>query len=171
MSAHDQLYQTVLQRLVRTIPPSAHVPQASLIRLCLLVTGLLAARSAVLAQAASALHALCLTRASLVDSITRRLRRALDDPRLTAPTCYAPVLQHVLDWDHLLHGCCRIELIVDESTKPTSSISFASRCPTGVAHSHWRGLSGSRIRRCRPAPTGRPSTTCLPRLPPCSHLA
>jgi hypothetical protein len=111
------LYQTVLQRLVRTIPPSAHVPQASLIRLCLLVTGLLAARSAVLAQAASALHALCLTRASLVDSITRRLRRALDDPRLTAPTCYAPVLQHVLDWDHLLHGCRRIELIVDESTK------------------------------------------------------
>ncbi len=117
MSAHNPLYQTVLQRLLRTIPPSAGVPQASTIRFCLLVTGLLAAQSAVLAQAASALLALHLTRATLVDSITRRLRRALDDPHLTPQTCYAPVLQHVLDWDHLLRGSRCIELLVDESSK------------------------------------------------------
>jgi hypothetical protein len=116
VSAHVPLYQTVLQRLTRTIPPRS-VPHAALIRLCLLVTGLLAAQSAVLAQIAAALDALQLTRAALVDSITRRLRRALDDPHLSAQTCYAPVLQHVLDWDHLLRGCRRIELLVDESSK------------------------------------------------------
>ena len=117
MSAQVPLYQTVLQRLLRTIPPSAHVPPASVIRLGLLVTGLLAAQSSVLAQIAAALDALHLTRATLVDSITRRLRRALDDPRLTPQTCYAPVLQHVLDWEQLLHGVQRIALIVDESSK------------------------------------------------------
>lgn len=117
MSAHNALYQTVLQRLVRTIPPAAHVPRASIVRLGLLVTGLLAAQSAVLAQAAAALHALHLTRATIVDSITRRLRRTLDDPHLTPQTCYAPVLQHVLDWNHLLQGCRHVELIVDESSK------------------------------------------------------
>ncbi len=117
MSAHVSLYQTVLQRLLRTIPASARVPRASVIRLCLLVTGLLAAQSTVLAQIAAALDALHLTSATVVDSITRRLRRALDDPQLTAQTCYAPVLQHVLDWDQLLQGRRHVELIVDESSK------------------------------------------------------
>jgi hypothetical protein len=117
MSAHNPLYQTVLQRLSRTIPSSAHVPHSSLIRLSLLVTGMLAAHSAVLSQIAAALDALHLTHATLVDSITRRLRRALDDPHLTPQTCYAPALQHVLDWDHLLRGQRHLMLIVDESSK------------------------------------------------------
>jgi hypothetical protein len=111
------LYQTVLQRLVRTIPASAGVPHASVIRLALLVTGILAARSAVLAQVAAALDALRLTRATVVDSITRRLRRALDDPHLTAQTCYIPALQHVLDWEQVLRGARHLTLIVDESSK------------------------------------------------------
>jgi hypothetical protein len=116
MSAHVPLYQTVLQRLSRTIP-AAQVPHASLVRLGLFVTGLLAAQSTVLAQIAAALDALQLTHATLVDSITRRLRRALDDPQLTPQTCYVPVLQHVLAWDDLLHGSRRLALIVDESSK------------------------------------------------------
>ena len=88
-----------------------------LIRLALLVTGILAARSAVLAQVAAALDALRLTRATVVDSITRRLRRALDDPHLTAQTCYIPALQHVLDWEQVLRGARHLTLIVDESSK------------------------------------------------------
>ena len=116
MSAHVPLYQTVLQRLSRTIP-AAQVPHASLVRLGLFVTGLLAAQSTVLAQIAAALDALQLTHATLVDSIIRRLRRTLDDPQLTPQTCYGPVLQHVLAWDDLLHGSRRIALIVDESSK------------------------------------------------------
>ena len=46
----------------------------------LLVTGLLAAKSAVIAQIACELDALALTRATCADSIARRLRRTLNDP-------------------------------------------------------------------------------------------
>lgn len=63
MSARLPLYQAMLQQLTKTIPPGA-VPQPSVVRLALLVTGLLAATSTVLAQVAAALDALQLTPAA-----------------------------------------------------------------------------------------------------------
>lgn len=93
------------------------VPHASLTRLALLVTGILAATSAVLAQIAAELDALGLTRATAADSIARRLRRTLNDPQIDQATCTAPVLRHVLDWDHLLRDQRRVLVTVDESSK------------------------------------------------------
>ncbi|HEY0603028.1 MAG TPA: transposase [Herpetosiphonaceae bacterium] len=116
MSAHRSLYQVVLQQLTETMVPST-VPQTSVVRLALLVTGLLAATSTVLAQVAAALDALHLTRATQSESIERRLRRTLSDPHLQASTCYTPVLTQVLDWPALLRGARRIVLAVDESSK------------------------------------------------------
>ena len=116
MSAHSSLYQAMLHQLTATIP--AHlVPHTSVVRLALLVTGLLAARSTVLAQIAAALDALHLTRATQPESIGRRLRRTLSDPHLHASTCYTPVLTQVLDWPALLRGSRQIVLAVDESSK------------------------------------------------------
>ncbi len=116
MSARIPLYQTVLQRLSQTVAPHV-VPQASVVRLALLVTGLLAAKTAVIAQIAAELLELRVTAATQSDSIARRLRRTLADAHLTAGTCYVPVLHHVLDWDTLLSGSRRVVLIVDESSK------------------------------------------------------
>jgi hypothetical protein len=109
------LYQVIHQRIGAALPHST--PLSSITRLALLVTGMLAARSAVIAQIAAELQALRLTRASTPESIARRLRRTLNDPHLDQPTCYAPVLHQVLDWDDLLRGQRRIVLIVDESSK------------------------------------------------------
>ena len=83
----------------------------------MLITGILAAKSYVIAQVAAELDALALTRATTADSIARRLRRTLNDPHLDQATCYAPVLHHLLDWDEVLRGQRRIILIVDESSK------------------------------------------------------
>ena len=115
MSAHLPFYQTLRQRIAAAV--AAHVPAASRDRLALLTFGILAATSAVIAQAAAELHALRLTQASSPDSIARRLRRTLNDPALTAATCYEPVLPRVIDWPALLRGSRRVVLIVDESSK------------------------------------------------------
>lgn len=114
MSAHLPFYQVIHQRITAALPRA--IPQASITRLALLVTGILAAKSAVLAQIAAELDALALTRAT-PDSIARRLRRTLNDGHLAQVTCYAPVLRHVLDWDQVLRGQRRVVLIVDESSK------------------------------------------------------
>lgn len=116
MSAHIPLYQTMLRRLSQAIAPDA-VPHASVVRLALLVTGLLAAKTTVIAQIAAELLALHVTAATCSDSIARRLRRTLADSRLTANTCYIPVLHQVLAWDTVLRGSRRVVLIIDESSK------------------------------------------------------
>ena len=72
-----------------------------------------------------------LTRATSADSIARRLRRTLNDPHLDQATCYAPVLRHVLDWDHLLRGRRRVVLIVDESSRADDVHRFRVSAP------HW----------------------------------
>jgi hypothetical protein len=63
------------------------IPPASITRLALLVTGILAAKSAVIAQIAAELDALALTGATVPDRIARRLRRTLNDPHLAQATC------------------------------------------------------------------------------------
>jgi hypothetical protein len=109
------LYQTLLQRISAAVP--ATVRRSAVTRLALLVTGILAAKSTVLAQLAAELDALELTAATTPESIERRLRRTLNDPHLVPRTCYLPVLHHVLDWDHLLRGSRQVVLSVDDSTK------------------------------------------------------
>ena len=115
MSAPLPLYQTLLQRISAAVP--ATVRRSAVTRLALLVTGILAAKSTVLAQLAAELDALELTAATTPESIERRLRRTLNDPHLTPSTCSIPVLRHVLEWDHLLHGSRQVVLSVDDSTK------------------------------------------------------
>jgi hypothetical protein len=97
MPAPVPLYHAVLQHLhAHTRPTRLRV--TSLRRLALLVTGLLAARSGVLAPVVAELDALRLTRAATAESLARRLRRTLDDARLDPRTCYAPALRAALDW-------------------------------------------------------------------------
>jgi hypothetical protein len=115
MSAQRPLYQVIHQRVAAAL--SRAIPHASLTRLALLITGILAAKSCVIAQVAAELDALALTRATSADSIARRLRRTLNDPHLDQATCYGPVLHQVLDWDEVLRGQRRLVLIVDESSK------------------------------------------------------
>jgi hypothetical protein len=115
MSAQRPFYQVIHQRVAAALPRA--IPQPSITRLALLVTGILAAKSAVVAQIAAELDALALTQATTADSIARRLRRTLNDAHLDPATCSAPVLHQVLDWDHLLRGQRRAVLIVDESSK------------------------------------------------------
>ncbi len=116
MSAHVPLYQAVLERLTQAITP-CRVPRSSVVRLALLVTGLLAAKTTIVAQIAAELLELQVTAATQPESIARRLRRTLNDRHLDPRTCYTPVLHQVLDWDHLLRGSRRVVLIVDESSK------------------------------------------------------
>ncbi len=116
MSAPCPIFQEVFQR-IRTTAAPRQLPYAACCRLALLVTGILAAKSSVLAQIAAELDALRLTRASTADSIARRLRRTLNDPHLTPAVCYTPVLEEVIDWPHLLAGSRRVVLVIDESSK------------------------------------------------------
>jgi hypothetical protein len=115
LSAQRPFYQVIHQRVAAALPRA--IPRASLTRLVLLITGILAATSTVIAQVAAELDALARTRATRADSIARRLRRTLNDPHLDHATCYAPVRHQVLDWDDVLRGQRRVVLIVDESSK------------------------------------------------------
>ncbi len=116
MPAQVALYQEVEQQMT-TITAAADLRITSVRRLALLVTGIIAAKSCVLAQVAAELAALHLTEARWAESIARRLRRTRNDPALTAATCYEPVLPRVIDWPAVLRGSRRVVLIVDESSK------------------------------------------------------
>ena len=116
MPTHCPVFQEVFQRIRTTATPQ-QLPYAACCRLALLVTGILAARTTVLAQIAAELEALRLTRATQTESIARRLRRTLNDPRLTPNVCYDPLLDQGIDWDDVLRGRRQVVVILDESTK------------------------------------------------------
>src|SRR5918912_4005603 len=82
MPTHCPIFQEVFQR-IRTTATPRQLPYAACCRLALLVTGILAAKSSVLAHIAAELDALHMTQASTAESIARRLRRTLNDPHLT----------------------------------------------------------------------------------------
>ena len=79
MSAPCPVFQEVFQRMRTTATPQ-QLPYAACCRLALLVTGILAAKTTVLAQIAAELAALRLTHATQTESVTRRLRRTLNAP-------------------------------------------------------------------------------------------
>lgn len=113
MSASVPLFHAIHSHLTDLCP---RLRSASARRLALLVTGILASRSCVLARIAEELEALAVTGARRTESIERRLRRTLSDEQLEA-TCYHALLRSLIDWSALLKETGRIILIVDESTK------------------------------------------------------
>ena len=115
MPASVPLYHEVFQR-VRTLTAPQALRRTAVTRLSLLITGLIAAQSAVLARIAAELDALDLTAATEVASIERRLRRTLNDARLLPATCYHAELRRTLDWRRLLQGSRRVVLAVDDSS-------------------------------------------------------
>src|SRR4029077_4397612 len=92
------------------------LPAPSHRRLALLVTGLVAAQSAILAQIAADLFALRLTGATTPESVNRRLRRTLSDPLLIAEECYEPALRQVIAWPPATTRT-PLTLVIDESSK------------------------------------------------------
>lgn len=115
MPARVPLFQEVFQR-VHHLTDRRQVPYAAATRLALLVTGILAAQSCVLAKVAAELAALALTRATTSASLARRLRRTLNDPHLTPQTCYHPLVHHALAWPTLRQARSQIVLSLDESS-------------------------------------------------------
>lgn len=115
MSARVPLYHAVLRQL-QQMPSPQPVRPSSLVRLALLVTGIIAARSCVLHQVAHELFALGLTEAHSAEAIARRLRRTLDDLTLEADLVYAPALRQIVAWAALVAANQPLYLIVDEST-------------------------------------------------------
>lgn len=113
VSATVSLYHAVLDQLKRVTAADA-VRESSLVRLGLLVTGIVAAKSGVLNQVAQELHALGLTQAHSAASIGRRLRRTLNDDQLTAAR-YRRALRDAIDWDAI--GQQPVRLVVDESSQ------------------------------------------------------
>src|SRR5215207_2031901 len=100
MPAATPLYQQIEQQ-IKTATAPHRVRATSVTRLALLVTGILAAKSCVLGQVAAELDALGLTAARGAAHIGRRLRRTLNDPRLTVQTCYQPALVTMLAWEEV----------------------------------------------------------------------
>jgi hypothetical protein len=82
VSAHPSLFQELYRQIARVSGPG-RLPRASVERLALLVTGIIAAQSCVLARVAAELDALGLTAARCAEHIGRRLRRTLNDPHLS----------------------------------------------------------------------------------------
>src|SRR5690606_28330642 len=112
---HVPLYHHLVRQIKRC---TAHQPlrHTSVVRLALVVTGIMTARSCVLRQIAAELLALGLTGASTAESVGRRLRRTLNDHRLTVETTYRPLVQQVVGWEGLRRGGQPAVLLVDESS-------------------------------------------------------
>ena len=127
MSAQLPLYQVITQRLTAAL--AMHLPHSASVRLALLVTGMLAANSAVIAQLASALDARALSRATTTERIARRLRRTRNDPQLDQAPCSAPVLHQVINWDEVLRGSRRVVIIIDASSKADALQRFRVSLP------------------------------------------
>jgi hypothetical protein len=116
MPARVAVYQEVFEQVERITRPVG-LRRTAVQRLALLVTGIIAAKSTVLAQVAAALFALDLTTAGQAESIGRRLRRTRSEERLAVEPCYLPVLAEAIDWEAVRRGSKRVVLIVDESSK------------------------------------------------------
>jgi hypothetical protein len=109
------LFQAVLDQVQRvTAPTRLRVTRVR--RLALLVTGIIAARSVVLAAVAAELACLGVS-AATADSIARRLRRTLHETVLLPEQVYRPAVRAALDWEGLRRTSRRVIVIVDESSK------------------------------------------------------
>jgi hypothetical protein len=116
MPARVPLYQEV-EAEIKRVTAAARLRVTAARRLALLVTGILAARSAVVAQMAAELFALGVTGAGCAESVARRLRRTLADARLDPQTCYAPAVAAAVDWDAARGAGGWVVLAADESSR------------------------------------------------------
>jgi DDE family transposase len=116
MPTQDGLYQDVVRR-IQAASRSSGLRKTAVARMALLVTGMMAAQSCVIARMAAALDVAGVTRATDPASIERRLRRALDDERLADWGSYATAVRDVVDWFTLLGGEHCLVVIVDESSQ------------------------------------------------------
>jgi len=149
------------------------------IRLALLVTGIIAARTTVLAQIARHLCALRLTRARIWEHVARGLRRTLNDPLLTAAASL-PAVRAALPRPG---GARAWRVAVDESSQ-TDRVHLlricASRCRFGATPPPLHGQYGNstppwhraRMRSIRTWPLPRPPRPSRLRHPSvCSRIA
>lgn len=109
MSA-PEVYHQVSRLIKAQIDPK--VDESSVDRLCLLVTGMIKAKHAAPAQIANALKRMQLTGAT-AESLERRIRRAENDPEISASLCFHPFARA-----HLLYGHPKeLLLILDPTTQ------------------------------------------------------
>jgi hypothetical protein len=116
MPATTGLYQEIFQKIT-AVTRGGGVGTHARRRLAWVTTGIIGAKSCVLAQVAQEIHALGLSRAGCAASVERTLRRILRDERLQPARSYEPVLREVIDWFSLLVQQRYLVLIVDESSQ------------------------------------------------------
>lgn len=115
MTASGTLFHDVRAQ-IEQLTPAPRPGGASVRRLALLTTGILAAKTTVLAKMAAELHNLGVTWATMPESVERGLRRALADERLDAQG-YAQAVMAAVDWEALRRAGEPVLLIVDESSQ------------------------------------------------------
>lgn len=114
MPAPTTLYQE-LSHLLCEVALQAGLPKSTVQRLAILVTGIIAAKSAVLSKVAQELHSLALSDA-IAESIERRLGRTLHDSHLISVPFYPLLLRQFINWEQLREEG-RLVLVIDESSK------------------------------------------------------
>lgn len=114
MPVQAELYRVVEAKLQVVITERVRITTVR--RLALLVTGLVAAKSSVVSQMAAGLWEAGVSVAQ-VESIARRLRRCLGDPKLTATTCYEPAVRTLIDWEGVRRRGKPAILALDESSQ------------------------------------------------------
>jgi hypothetical protein len=110
------LYQEIVAQ-IKEATRGQGLRHTTVVRLALLVTGMIAARSCVLRRIASELWSLELTGANCAEHIGRRLRRTLNDAQVLTSRCYQPAVSAMLDWQTLRETDGRIVLALDESSQ------------------------------------------------------
>lgn len=109
------LFHRVSEQIERGYGPLVW-PSCVVRRLAVLVTGLVAAQTTVLAKVASEVLALGITGATLAESVERGLRRTLSDGRLDAHA-YQQTLGEAVDWDSDRRSGEPVVLALDESSQ------------------------------------------------------
>jgi hypothetical protein len=116
MPAHDGLYQECLAQIKRATTGQG-MRASTVTRLALLVTGIMAGQSCVLARVARILWHLELTGAGCAAYVGRRLRRTLNDPGITLERCYLPAVRQLVDWGAVRRADGRVVIVLDESSQ------------------------------------------------------
>jgi len=114
--ANVALYQEVFD-LVYAHSRDVRLRRTAVCRLALLITGLIAARSCVVAQIAREVFKLGLTRAHEAEHVERRLRRTLRDTRLTADQAYVAFVRTALEWSSVVRAQRQVLVSVDDTSQ------------------------------------------------------
>ena len=116
MPAPVPVWQEVREQIPSVTRPTK-LRATSVERRALLVTGMIAAHSTVVARIADELLAVGLTGATEAASIARRVRRTLNERRLEAEAWYQPALAQALDWSAAVAGHRTVVMIGDDSSQ------------------------------------------------------